>query len=236
MLFDKNKRYETLLAESVEDERWRENVYAKRELRWTRLGLLSCAVLLSVFVVSVVGWQTKMIAQARMQQHLAQEVLRFHVLANSDSEEDQNLKMKVKEQIVDRLDTEMPENLSVAETTDWVRRHTDELELCAQQIVQKEGYDYPVSAAVTTCYFPEKTYGDVTFPAGNYEALRIEIGAAKGHNWWCVLYPGLCFLDATNAVVPEEGKQKLQSVLTEEEYAQVTATTEFHIKWKFWDK
>ena len=76
---------------------------------------------------------------------------------------------------------------------------------------------------MTTSYFPDKTYGDVTFPAGNYTALRVEIGEAKGQNWWCVLYPNLCFLDAVNAVVPEEGKQKLEQVLTEEEYRQVTA-------------
>ena len=67
-----------------------------------------------------------------------------------------------------------------------------------------------MSAAVTLCWFPEKSYGDVTFPEGNYEALRIEIGAAKGHNWWCVLYPSLCFMDTTNAVVPREGKEKLK--------------------------
>ncbi len=82
----------------------------------------------------------------------------------------------------------------------------------------------------------KQTYGDVTFPAGNYEALRIEIGAAQGRNWWCVLYPNLCFLDAANAVVPEEGKQKLQTVLTEEEYAQITAETEFQIKWYFLER
>ena len=123
--------------------------------------------------------------------------------------------------------------MDVEETKDWMRRHTDELEKLAASVIAEAGQDYPVSAAVTTCYFPEKTYGDVTFPAGNYEALRIEIGAAKGHNWWCVLYPNLCFLDATNAVVPEEGKKELKSVLTEEEYSQVTAQSDFKIKWYF---
>ena len=78
-----------------------------------------------------------------------------------------------------------------------------------------------VSVAVTTCYFPDRTYGDVTFPAGNYKTLRIELGDAAGHNWWCVLYPNLCFLDTTNAVLPEKGKQQLKKVLTEEEYSEV---------------
>ena len=86
----------------------------------------------------------------------------------------------------------------------------------------------------TTCYFPDRTYGDVTFPAGNYKTLRIELGDAAGHNWWCVLYPNLCFLDTTNAVLPEKGKQQLKKVLTEEEYSEVTAGSKFQIRWFFW--
>ena len=91
-----------------------------------------------------------------------------------------------------------------------------------------------VSVAVTTCYFPDRTYGDVTFPAGNYKTLRIELGEAAGHNWWCVLYTNLCFLDTTNAVLPEKGKQQLKKVLTEEEYSEVTAGSKFQIRWFFW--
>ena len=74
------------------------------------------------------------------------------------------------------------------------------------------------------------------FPAGWYEALRIEIGSAKGKNWWCVLYPNLCFLDSVHAVVPKEGKQELETVLEEEEYEMVTATSKFKIKWFFFGK
>lgn len=232
MLSGKNQKLIRTSAYQYEDELQYENKFARRELRWTRVGLLLCATLLAVLVIIIVGWQSMMISEARMQEHLAQEVLRFHVLANSDSEEDQALKMKVKEKVIELLKEEIPEGMNVTETADWMRRNTDKLRNCAQQVVLENGYDYPISAAVTTCYFPEKTYGDVRFPAGNYEALRIEIGEAKGHNWWCVLYPGLCFLNTTNAVVPEEGKQKLRSVLTEDEYAQITSTTEFHIRWK----
>ena len=191
------------------------------------------ALLIASLVTGMVSRQLRVQAEKETQEHLAQEVLRFHILANSDSDEDQALKMTVKEEVLGYLEGAMPEDMDVAETTDWMRRHTDELENLSREIVQQEGYDYPVSAAVTTCWFPEKTYGDLTFPAGNYEALRIEIGAAKGHNWWCVLYPNLCFLDAVNAVVPKEGKQELKNVLSEEEYSQITATTDFKIKWYF---
>jgi len=100
-------------------------------------------------------------------------------------------------------------------------------------VIQEEGYDYPVIAEVTTCDFPDKTYGDITFPSGRYEALRIEIGEANGQNWWCVLYPNLCFIDAVHAVVPEEGKKDLKKVLQEDTYEMVTATSRFKIGWFF---
>lgn len=192
------------------------------------------AVLFASLVTGLAVWQTDVKAQSELQQHLAGEVLRFHVLANSDSSEDQALKLEVRDAVLDYLEREMPEGADVAETADWIRRHTAKIEQTAGNTVREAGYDYPVSAAVTTCFFPDKTYGDVTFPAGNYEALRVEIGAAQGQNWWCVLYPNLCFLDTVNAVVPDEGKQKLKNVLTEEEYSQVTAVSDFEIRWFFW--
>lgn len=195
--------------------------------------ILILAIMIATIITGLITWRMQLTAQAKTQEHLAQEVLRFHILANSDSDEDQALKMDVKEQVLAYLKEAMPQDLNVDETKDWMRRHTDELENVAAAVIENEGWDYTVSAAVTTCYFPEKTYGDVTFPAGNYEALRIEIGAAKGHNWWCVLYPNLCFLDAANAVVPDEGKEELKNVLTEDEYSQVTAQSDFKIKWYF---
>lgn len=194
------------------------------------------SLFLAVLITGLFLWSQEEVMQAEMQQHLAQEVLRFHVLANSDSEEDQALKMRVKEQILSYLEQAMPDPMDVEETRLWMRRHVDELETVGRKTIKEEGYDYPVTAAVTTCWFPDKTYGDITFPSGNYEALRIEIGAARGKNWWCVLYPNLCFLDAANAVVPEEGKQKLQNVLTEEEYARITLDTDFQIRWYFLDR
>lgn len=199
--------------------------------RYSEKLIFALALVIAALVTGMVSRQMRVQAEKETQEHLAQEVLRFHILANSDSDEDQTLKMRVKEEVLAYLEGAMPEEMNVTQTTDWMRRHTEELEDLSREIVLQEGYDYPVSAAVTTCWFPEKTYGDMTFPAGNYEALRIEIGAAKGHNWWCVLYPNLCFLDAVNAVVPEKGKQELKQVLTEDEYSRITATTDFKIKW-----
>lgn len=195
--------------------------------------ILMLSTLLAVLITWFILWRTDLAAEEMLQRHLAEEVLRFHVLANSDSDEDQALKITVRDRVLDYLESEMPDTPNADETARWIRRHVEELEKLCRETVAEQGYGYPVNAAVTTCWFPDRTYGDMTFPEGNYEALRIEIGEAQGHNWWCVLYPGLCFLDAANAVVPEEGKQKLRNVLTEEEYAQITTSTDFHIKWYF---
>ena len=153
-----------------------------------------------------------------VQQGIAKEIFRLHVVANSDTEEDQNLKLHVKTKIVDYLEGVLGEDRSLEATREAVKTHLDEIEEAAGQVIADEGYDYPVAAAVEKTYFPDKTYGDCTFPAGEYEALNVKIGKAEGHNWWCVLYPSLCFLDESHGIVSEEKKEDLREVLTEEEF------------------
>ena len=196
--------------------------------------LFLMAVLTATVMTAAAAFHIETRARLDMQRHISEEVLRFHVLANSDSEKDQSLKLTVRDAVLAYLEEELPAGLDVEETTQWVREHIDGIETVSRQALTEAGSDQTVSAAVTTCFFPDKTYGDVTFPAGNYEALRVELGAARGHNWWCVLYPNLCFLDAANAVVPDEGKEQLKNVLTEEEYSSITATSDFEISWFFW--
>lgn len=94
----------------------------------------------------------------------------------------------------------------INQTRKMIQAHLNDIELLAETIIQAEGYQYPVTAKLEQAYFPIKTYGDCTFPEGNYEALRVEIGKAQGKNWWCVLYPNLCFVDATHAVVPRSSR------------------------------
>ena len=168
-----------------------------------------------------------------LQKEIASEVLRFHVLANSDSEEDQALKLKVKDTILTFMKMELPEANDKEQSKKWVSDNLDRIEAVACAVVKEEGYDYPIKVRLKECKFPEKTYGDITFPAGTYEALRVEIGSAQGQNWWCVLYPNLCFLDAIHAVVPEQGKDDLEEVLDDEAYELVTSKTIFRIKWFF---
>ena len=191
-----------------------------------------CIIL--AMVLAILGtWAIFQKRESRLQESLAKEVFRFHVIANSNSKKDQALKMKVKEKVIAYMEQELPESDSVERTREWAVSHMQEIEQAAKQVLQDESCEHRVRGSVVNCYFPDKTYGDVTFPKGYYEALRIEIGAAEGNNWWCVLYPNLCFIDAVHAVVPDEGKDKLKNVLNEEEYEMVTALSKFRVGWFF---
>lgn len=170
---------------------------------------------------------------AEIQERLSEEVFRFHVLANSDSSADQEVKLKVRDGILDYMEESMGGETSAGDTKLWAAAHLKELEKKADTVLEENGAGYRAHAEVTSCYFPRKEYGDVIFPEGNYEALRIELGKASGHNWWCVLYPNLCFMDTTCAVVSEEGKRELKETLEEDEYEMITAASEFKIRWFF---
>lgn len=199
-----------------------------------QLGCVVCSLVVSLLLTGVIFHRMQVVeaSTTAVQKELAGEVFRFHVLANSDSERDQAVKLKVRDAVIAYMAEEMPENheTTVETTKRWARQHLQELEKIAKQTLQENGVSYGATAEVVKDYFPEKIYGDVIFPEGEYEALRLRLGDAGGHNWWCVLYPGLCFNDQTCAVVDEEGKEELKGTLTAEEYEMVTATTEFKIK------
>lgn len=150
-------------------------------------------------------------------------IMRFHVRANSDTEEDQELKLAVKEDVVNMLKPLLEDCTSVAESKSVIVSNLQNIYTTAVNTIMEQGYDYPVKVYVTQEEFPAKTYGDLTFPEGKYQALRVDIGAAKGQNWWCVMYPPLCFIDESTAVVTEEGKEQLKQVLTAEEYENLFA-------------
>ena len=120
---------------------------------------------------------------------------------------------------------------SLEESTDVVTENLQEIETCAANVIRENGYDYPVHAALETCAFPEKSYGDYTFPSGTYEALRVVIGSGEGHNWWCVMYPNLCFANSMYEVDASSG-EKLREVLEPEEYAAVLESGNYKVRFK----
>lgn len=152
------------------------------------------------------------------QKAIAKKVLRLHIIANSDSAKDQNLKLFVRDQILHLLQNDMKEVHSASEAKKVTQKHLTQIQTAAQKALVSKHCNASVKVVVGKRYFPVKQYGDLTFPAGTYDALCIEIGKADGHNWWCVLFPSLCFVDETTAVVPQDSKEKLQSALSEEDY------------------
>ncbi len=126
---------------------------------------------------------------------LADSVIRFHVLANSNSPEDQELKLKVRNRIISEMSNLFNSDGDIELARTAIEKNMDKISAVARDEIRKNGYDYDVRMSLGESNFPTKEYGDVVLPAGSYEALRVEIGAADGQNWWCVLFPPLCFVD-----------------------------------------
>lgn len=171
-----------------------------------------------------------------VQADLAQNLVRFHVLANSDSDEDQALKRSVRDRVIEEMRSKFDESESIDATKELIRSQIPYIQQVAKDEVKKWGKDYDVKVSLGTYPFPTKVYGDVTLPAGNYEALRVVIGAGAGANWWCVLFPPLCFVDATHGELPDSSKQRLKNVLSEEEYQMITSANnqdEIPVQMKF---
>lgn len=149
---------------------------------------------------------------------LANSVFRLHVVANSDTKEDQNLKYVVRDHIISYMKSLTTNTTTKEEAIKIAKEHRYEFEEIAKQTIQEQGFDYDVTIHFGNFFFPTKTYGDISLPAGDYDALRIEIGKAKGQNWWCVMFPPLCFVDVSSGIVPEESKEVMKENLSEEEY------------------
>lgn len=141
-------------------------------------------------------------------------VLRLHVLANSDNAFDQELKLKVRDRILALSEDIYADAGSKEEAVAATRSHLTRIQEEAACVVRENGFDYPVSVSLENCYFNTRTYGDVTLPAGDYEALQVVIGEGAGHNWWCVMFPPLC-------VSAAEGSAELSDVLTDEQLEMV---------------
>ena len=164
---------------------------------------------------------------------IANSVFRLHVIANSDSEEDQKLKYIVRDNLLKYMNS-ICENCETKEDAiAMVEKNKTTFEKIAMNTIKEEGYDYCVKINIGNFEFPTKDYGDISLPAGYYDALRVEIGEAKGRNWWCVMFPPLCFVDISSGVVPDESKELMKNSLSEEEFALVSNQSDNEIQFKF---
>lgn len=167
--------------------------------------------------------------ERKLQAQIADEILRFRVLANSDSREDQEEKQRVKDAVLEELEPVLAQADSREETREMVTEYLDEIEETAEKIAGAGR----IHVSLAADWFPERVYGDCTFPEGEYETLKIQIGEAQGHNWWSVLYPGLCLSDAVHPVMTGEGKKELEKVLDEEtcDFILHPAKTKIRFRW-----
>lgn len=206
------------------------------------LVIRSIIVVLFVTIFTVIGMKESLTANARLQKGIASEIIRFHVIANSDLDEDQEVKLKVKDAVVTALRPRMSETEDILEAREELLENMEFIQQVAVKTLKENGYEYGVGVSLAKEQFPIKVYGDITLPAGQYEALCIRLGAAQGHNWWCIVFPSLCYVDETYSYVPDESKEQLKQVLTEEEYDEITMEDakvdkkiKIKVKFKLWD-
>lgn len=208
-----------------------------------RFKMIRTAMLAVLFLLSANIFYSEQVEAD--QRELAETLIRFHVRANSDSYDDQQLKLKVRDAVVDYMEELLKESECVEQSEQIIAANIEEILRVAMEIVHKEGYEYDLSGYIVEEYFPLRTYGSVTLPPGEYKAFRIDIGSAQGKNWWCVLYPPLCFVDVTHGVVPKESQEQLEEqgripqqsekIVSETESEDVTYSVDFKYL-KFLDK
>jgi len=158
----------------------------------------------------------------------------MHVIANSDSEEDQQLKLKVRDAVLSAGKEVFDGSVTAIEAKEKITPYIDYLENIALETIKNEGFDYNVKITVEREYFNTRTYeNSVTLPAGYYTAVKVIIGEGKGQNWWCVLYPNMCFKGSVFEVIEEEASESLKEVLNPWEYADVFDSGKVEFRFKF---
>lgn len=177
---------------------------------------LSLLLVLSVLFISYTVDAYESINQIK------DKVIRLHVIANSDTFEDQQLKYKVRNNIIKTFDKEFELISTKEESEKIILKELDKIRDIAEATIKSEGYSYSINVYYGNYKFPRKQYKEIVLPEGNYDAVRIEIGKAEGKNWWCVMFPSLCFVDFGSAdnsqpVFDIDTEKKLQEVLTQEE-------------------
>lgn len=190
-------------------------------IKKSKLLKLICAALAVITLIALIQMNsyTKNVIE-----ELSDSLIRLHVIANSDSPEDQKLKHEVRDAVLAYVKNEVKDSQDVELTRAVIRGKLDNITKVAEEVINKNNKNYKVVSMFGNYPFPTKSYGDIYLPAGNYQALRVVIGDGAGDNWWCVLFPPLCFVDVTHGTVPESVKDELKKVLTEEEYKIVTSS------------
>ncbi len=207
-----------------------ERIRAKAAKRTMMAIVISTVILLTSAVMCVTGYG--ILAGEAM----SDNIIRFHVVANSDTDHDQELKTHIRDEVIEYMRPMLKDAKSIEESREVILDNMESIKTLSQQVVEDYGDDYDIHVYLDEANFPTKSYGDIVLPAGEYEACRIIIGEGKGENWWCVMFPPLCYLDVATGVVPVEGKEQLKEELNEEQYNIITSKdAEYQIRFKLID-
>lgn len=183
--------------------------------------LTSFAIIFIIFI----ALNTTNASGKASQSDVANKLIRFHVIANSDDKIDQNLKLKVRDSVLKYISPKIVNCKSIEESRVIINNENKNIKKIAEMVIKENGFKYSVTTALSKEYFPVKTYGNITLPQGKYEAYRIIIGTGTGQNWWCVMFPPLCFVDITKGNVSYEKTEKeMKTVLSDDEYNMVDNT------------
>ena len=165
-------------------------------------------------------------------QKLSDTFFRLHILANSNSEEDQELKLKIRDEIIKYLESQIQSDSNKEDVINICKQNLENIKNIAENTILENGYIYNVNITIGNFEFPTKHYGNISLPAGYYDALKIEIGDAKGQNWWCSLFPALCFIDISSGTLSSDGEDYLKENLSSEEFSIITGDSK-NVKFKF---
>ena len=165
--------------------------------------------------------------------NISEAVFRLHVIANSNTTEDQSLKLKVRDSLLEYMNQICSNCSTKQEAISIAKAHKSNFQEIAEQTISKYGYNYSIKININNFYFPTKNYGDISLPAGLYDALRVEIGEANGENWWCVMFPSLCFVDISSGTVDDTAQKNLEENLEKESYTIISDRENSNIKFKF---
>lgn len=174
--------------------------------------IIGLVLIISLIYISSSYW----IAEEAYVDDIRGQVIRFHVRANSDSERDQELKLKVRDKILRELEPLLEESRTIDESRLIMKTNLNNIKSIAQKALEEEGENHSVDVSLGMEKFPTRKYGSIVFPAGEYEALVVEIGEGKGQNWWCVMFPPLCFVDMIDKT-PVYAEDDLMEVLSEKQ-------------------
>lgn len=176
-------------------------------------------MIMCILVIFTINSNSTHVKGNNVQEDIASKIIRFHVIANSDSKNDQALKLKVRDKVLEYMQPKLKKSKSIDESRKIIQQNNQEIIAIANRVIKENGYNYSVRSTLSNENFPIKTYGNITLPQGRYEAYRIIIGNGEGQNWWCVMFPPVCFVDITKGEVSyKQTEAEMKRVLSPEEY------------------